>query len=207
MVRGALLMDSAILDQRPAPARGRLRAVLAGAFVGLATGIVARIWIRTLVEGETVFTIGGTGVILVAFTGFGACAGLAYAWRRYGSRRRLMVQRGVGMVPLLFMGPFVPFFLPSVFGSWLAAFPGWPRWSRRALWAAIASLGGFFLLVCVGRGPVGVASFALWAALSHAMFLSQRIVFEPRGLEQRPAATPDQYEPWVTLWGRCQLRG
>ncbi len=194
----ALELEAAYASPRSATAVRR-RYVLFGAAIGLATGAFARVWMRTLTEQDPVFTIAGTTFILLAFAGSGACAGLALAWRRLRSRRRMAVQRGVGLVPFLFMGPFVLQFLPSLFGSWLAAFPGWGRIRRASLWVGIALLSVFFLLVSVSRGAIGFTSFAMWGVLSYLMFLSHRIVFEPRHDSQTPAAPADAYEPWLAL--------
>jgi hypothetical protein len=201
VLRDSLLMRPSFLNTPAADGPGgttslRRRYVAAGAFIGFATGAFARLWMRTLTEDDPVFTIFGTGFILVAFAGFGACAGLALAWRRLRSRRRMAVQRGVGLAPFLFMGPFMPLFLPSLLGSLLAGFPGWRRWLRVLMWAAIGLLAAFFLLISTGRGAVGVASFAMWLPLSYLMFLAQRIVFEPRAAPS-PAGPPDPFEPWL----------
>ena len=192
MVTDMVLMRRPFLNAGPEegvdPKGQRRRFVLAGAAAGLAVGGVARVWMRTLTEQEPVFSVGGTIFILLVFTGLGACGGLALAWRRLGSPRRMLVQRGVGLLPTALMGPFVPFFLPAMFGAFLLAFPQWGRWKRRLLLAAIVLLGGFLLLVSVSRGPVGMASFGLWLAVSYAFFLSYRIVFEPRDGPRQPAA-------------------
>lgn len=61
-------------------------AVLGGVGLGLAWGILARIWMR-LVSTNPEFTIAGTAGILAIATLFGAFAGLAFAARRRGLRR------------------------------------------------------------------------------------------------------------------------
>jgi hypothetical protein len=199
-----LSMPRSFLDETPVPepqhARARRRAMLWGAAIGLATGAFARVWMRTLTEQEPVFSIPGTAFILLAFAAFGACAGLALAWRRQRSPRRMAVQRGVGLVPFLFMGPFMALFLPSLFGALLAAHPAWRRRWRAILWTAITLLGGFFFLASIDRGGIGWLSFAMWLPLSYLMFVSQRIVFEPR---EREAGTPRVIPPTpaaVPLW-------
>ncbi|MGD9932863.1 MAG: hypothetical protein AB7T37_04010 [Dehalococcoidia bacterium] len=192
MVTDMMLMRRPFLNAGPAegddPRSQRRRFILAGAMTGLAVGGVARVWMRTLTEQEPVFSAGGTIFILLVFSGLGACGGLAFAWRRLRSPRRMLVQRGVGLLPTALMGPFFPFFLPAMFGAVLLAFPQWGRWKRRLLLAGIALLGGFLLLVSASRGPVGVASFGLWMAVSYAFFLSYRIVFEPRDGAYEPTA-------------------
>ncbi len=195
MVTDALLMRRPFLNGGPAPGvpgKGQRRRYLAwGALVGVGVGAVARVWMRTLTEQEPVFSVGGTLLILLVFSGLGACGGLALAWRRTGSPRRMLVQRGLGLLPTAFMGPFFPFFLPALFGALLSAFPGWGRWRRRGLWALIVLLSGFLFFVSLGRGPIGIASYALWMVVSYAFFLSYRIVFEPRGSSPAAGRTQD----------------
>lgn len=184
MIADALLMRRPFLNAGPKPGSDprdqRKRLVLAGALAGLIAGSVARIWMRTLTEQEPIFSIGGTVFILLVFAGLGACAGLTLAWRRLGSPRRMLIQRGVGLLPTAFMGPFFPFFLPAMFGALLLAFPQWGRWRRRLLMSLIVVAGGFLFLAWSSRGLIGIAAFVLWIAVSYAFFLTYRIVFEPR---------------------------
>ena len=60
-------------------------AVLGGAGLGLAWGIVARIWMR-LIATTPAFSIPGSAAILIITTLFGAWVGLAYTARRRGWR-------------------------------------------------------------------------------------------------------------------------
>ncbi|MCA9831788.1 MAG: hypothetical protein R3B97_10310 [Dehalococcoidia bacterium] len=195
MVTDALLMRRPFLNGGPeagTPATGQRKRSLAwGALAGLVVGGVARVWMRTLTEEDPVFSVAGTVFILLVFSGLGACGGLALAWRRTGSPRRMLVQRGLGLLPTAFMGPFFPFFLPALFGALLSAFPGWGRWRRRSLWGLIVLLSGFLLLISLSRGPIGIASYALWMVVSYAFFLSYRIVFEPRGSSPAAGHTQD----------------
>src|SRR5919108_184836 len=79
-------------------------AVLAGAALGLAWGVAARIWMR-LIATHPEFTLGGTAFILAVGAQMGAFAGLAYAARRRGWRGwRHYVPRAVAVASILFMG-------------------------------------------------------------------------------------------------------
>ncbi len=58
-------------------------AIVSGAGLGLAWGIVARIWMR-LIATNPEFSVPGTAAILLITTLFGACVGWAFAARRRG---------------------------------------------------------------------------------------------------------------------------
>ena len=170
-----------------------------GAALGLAVAVVARIWMRSLTGEEPKLSVGGTGFILLVFAALGACAGLAFAWRRLASRRRMLVQRGVGLAPLLLMGPFIVFFVPGSLVALTLAHRGWRRWGRRALFTVAALFAAFIELILISRGGVaGPVSALLYPPLAYVMLLTNRIVFEPRRIADGGASpAPDPYEPWM----------
>ncbi len=177
----------------------RRRYVLQGALAGLLTGGVARVWMRTLSEDRQ-FSVGGTTFILLVFAGLGAAAGLALTWRRLRSPRRMLVQRGVGLAPLLLMGPFIPLFLPSVVAATLCGHRGWRRLARATLWVMIGLFTAFLFLVMASNGWVGMAQFGLYVPLAYMMFITNRIALEPRPAAPPPPvphAIADPYEPWT----------
>jgi len=165
------------VEQIEAPVRSRRAYVLAGAVLGLAIGVFARVWMRTISE-DPVFTPVGTGLILVVFAGMGACVGLALAWRRLGSPRRMLVQRGVALVPYLLLGPFMLLFLPGFLAALVATHGGWWRLARWPL-TGIAALGLLFLMVAMFSN--GVASGLMYAVLAFAFYLTNRIAVAPKG--------------------------
>lgn len=197
-----LLLRPAVLDAPPPPksyTSARRSYVLRGFLLGALAGALARLWFRTISDDQ-VFSVGGTLFIILAFGGFGAASGLAYAWRRLGSNRRLLVQRGVGLVPFLFMGPAMPIFGPGFLAAWLAGRHGPGRWRRRALIAVAGLVTAFWLLVLLGRGPVGILSVALFVALAGALFWTNRVVFEARRAGPLPGPyANDPYQPWLAV--------
>ena len=169
-----------------------------GAAIGLAVAIIARFWMRALTEQPPKFSVGGTGFILLVVSGLGACAGLAFAWRRLGSNRRLLVQRGVGLAPFLLMGPFMVFFIPGLLAAVGLAHRRWRKWLRRALIAVACLLGAFLLLALssVGGGQ-GAARVLLYIPVAYALFITNRIVFEPRRAQGSAPPPADPNEPWM----------
>ncbi len=160
--------------------RPRRTYVVAGAFAGLAIGVFARIWMRTVSE-EPVFTVFGTGLILAVFAGMGACVGLAMRWRVFGSTRRMLVQRGVALAPYLLLGPFMLLFLPGFLFALVSTHGGWRRLARWSL-TAVASLGGLFLFIAMFEN--GVLSALMYGTLALAFHLTNRIAVAPgRGVE------------------------
>lgn len=164
---------------------GRKRVyVLRAAAVGLALGLAARAWMRTI-SGEHVFTVGGTVFIVLFFGGLGALTGLVFWWRRSGHRpRRDLVVRGAGLAPFALMGPFVLLFLPSLLAALLTGRSGWRRWPRRlAMGAAVVSLLFTELILLTADVPgsegVRVASGLLYLPLAYALFISNRLAFDP----------------------------
>jgi hypothetical protein len=201
-VRQQLWLPAQFIDRpepyTPSPSRARRRYVLRGAAIGLAVAIVARVWMRALTDQTPKFSIPGTGLIFVVVAGLGACAGLAFAWRRLASPRRLLVQRLVGLAPLLLMGPFMFLFIPGTLTAWTLAHRHWRRWLRIGLFAVAGLAGAFLLLAFAGRGgQQGALSLLLYFPVAYAMFLTNRIVFEPRSRTAVSTATPDLYEPWL----------
>ncbi len=175
----------------------RRRLMLRGALLGLMTGSVARVWMRTISDDHQ-FSVPGTLFILIVFSGLGAAAGLALAWRRVRSPRRMLVQRGVGLAPLLLMGPFIPLFAPSVIVATLIGHRHWRRILRASLWAVAGLVTAFFFLATVTQGPVGLAAFVLYLPLSYVMFITNRIALQPRTPPPPPSArAAEPFEPWL----------
>lgn len=200
----SLWLPGHFLDQPPAVVGTltsiRRRYVWQGALAGLLSGSVARVWMRTLSE-DPVFSVVGTTLILLVFAGLGAAAGLALAWRRLRSPRRMFVQRGVGLAPFLLMGPFMLFFLPSVVAATLFGHRGWRRLLRTSLWVGMGLFTAFIFLAMVSNGARGFAQFALYVPLAYLMFVTNRIALEPRAATPPPplaSAEADPYEPWMT---------
>ena len=201
----ALRMPADFIDGVGTPSRTsnhtRRGYVLRGAAIAFAVAIVARFWMRAITEQPHKFSIGGTGFIFVVVSGLGAYAGLAFAWRRLGSNRRMLVQRGVGMAPFLLMGPFMVFFIPGLLAAVGLAHRRWRRWLRRSLLTFACLLGAFFVFALGSSGDArGVAKALLYLPVAYALFLTNRIVFEPRlraPAAAQPPSAPDAYEPWL----------
>ncbi|MBI2766926.1 MAG: hypothetical protein HYX53_13575 [Chloroflexi bacterium] len=191
MDRAMLTLPADFLDRPPARPASRRRYVLAGALCGLVVAVFARIWMRTISD-EHVFTVPGTTLILLVFSGMGACAGVAFAWRRLGSTRRLFVQRAVALVPYLLLGPFTLLFLPGFTLALVLGHRGWRRLVRRALFAVTTAALAFILLIMLSRGPL---TAALYLGLAYALFLTNRIAIEPRARDA-PTPAPHPPGPW-----------
>ena len=108
------------------------RALGVGAGLGLAWGIVARIWMR-LISTNPEISVSGTTIILVVATVFGACAGLAYAARRGGWPRWAHYLCRV-LVVLTFIpfggGGGGPLMLTVLLATVGLTQTGWPRFLR-----------------------------------------------------------------------------
>jgi hypothetical protein len=182
MDRAMLTLPAGFLDRPPARPTSRRRYVLRGALCGLVVAVFARIWMRTISD-DHVFTVPGTTLILLVFSGMGASAGLAFAWRRLGSTRRLFVQRAVALVPYLLLGPFTLLFLPGFTLALVLGHRRWQRFLRRALFGVTAVVLAFVLVIMLSRGPL---SAVLYVGLAYALFLTNRIAIEPRA----PVAAP-----------------
>jgi len=201
-VASLLVMSPAFLNarpERPADRRAtRRRYVAVGALAGAAVAVAARGFMRSVAE-DPVFSWAGTFFIVLVFTTLGAAAGLALAWRKLGSTRRMAVQRGAALAPFALMGPFMPLFAPGLAAAAVLAHPAWRRTLRWALLGLAALGGAFLLLVFAGNGLMGLAAMALYPIVAYALFLTNRIALEPRA----PAPSPgrrmdaDPFEPWL----------
>lgn len=178
---------------------GKRTYVLRGAAVGLTLGVLGRIWMRTI-SGDPQFTPGGTGLILVVFTGLGALTGLSIAWRQFGTERRLLVVRGVAWAPFLLMGPFMLLFLPGLGLAALRSRREWGTWRRRIVkWSSWALL-GLLVLIMLGaeQGP-GLVAAALYLLLAWALYFSNRIALSIAGRSQ--VGPPSLGDGW---WARSR---
>ncbi|MFN0096786.1 MAG: hypothetical protein ACKVVT_18670 [Dehalococcoidia bacterium] len=185
MRRDLLLMTPAFVAGNGNPFAGSRRSfMLRGALIAIVVAVFARVWMRT-VSDDHQFTVGGTTFIVIVFAGMGAVAGLAFAWRRLGSQRRGLIQRGAGLVPFVLMGPFMLLFLPSLGVAACMALSRRRRWLRRAIVTVSALFAGFLVLAFLSRGAVGPLSVALYAGLAYVMFLTLRIAFAPLRHQRR----------------------
>lgn len=166
------------LDPFAAPGRAtRRRYLWLGAFSGLAAGITARVWMRTVTEDPR-FTIPGTFLVLAVFTGMGILTALSLWWRHSGAQRRGLVQRGTAGVPFLLLGPFVVFFLPSLCIPAARVRTRWPRivrWPLLGLGVALAAL--FGLAILNHHGP---AAALLYLALLGGFAVPNRLLVAPQ---------------------------
>lgn len=174
------------IEERSLPMRDPRAFVVWGALIGLGVGVFARIWMRTISD-DPVFTVFGTGLILVVFAGMGACAGLALRWRAFGSARRMRVQRGVAFVPYLLLGPFMLLFLPGFLYALVSTHAGWRRLARWSLLAVAVPGAALLVLAMFENGPM---SAAMYAVLALAFHLTNRIAVAPRGAGPRQLALP-----------------
>ncbi|MEO8539481.1 MAG: hypothetical protein ABI577_07045 [bacterium] len=168
----------------PGPEANRKRQfVRNGAVLGLLVSLPARFWMRTISEHH-VFTIPGTLIIIIVFSGMGALAGLAAWWRRNPQRPRGLFVRAVAFAPFALLGPFTLLFLPSVVAAAVTSHPGWKTWVRRI--GIIAGVLAFafteliLLTMDVAGGPaVRVISGVLYLPLAYVLFVSNRGAFDP----------------------------
>jgi hypothetical protein len=139
------------------------RGVAAGAALGLAWGVVSRLWMR-LISDDPEFTISGTSIILGASVFVGACAGLAYAARRRGTWRRAWIPRTLAVVSFaaLAIGPGVLVVPTVLFGTLALARGSWPRWAR---WACA-------LPAVAGYGFIVYAMLHFWPPLNTALYVA-----------------------------------
>lgn len=174
----------ATMPSWPGRAAGSKRQyVLRGATLGLAISLMARLWMRTISE-HRVFTVAGTLLIILFFTGMGALAGLVAWWRRNPQRPRTLFVRAAGVAPFLLLGPFTLFFVPSFVGALISGHPGWRKWKRRtglALVVVFFALTELVLLTAnVPGGPgLRVVSGVLYLPLAYALFVSNRLALDP----------------------------
>ena len=168
-------------------------AVLRGAQLGLLWAIVGRVWMRLLSEQE-IFSVGGTILIFLVVSGFGALAGYAFAVRRRptgagarGRARRWLV-RFFAFVPFLGMGPFAVFFAGNFLYALVSAHGGWRRLVRWPLAVLGALFSAFWTLVFISQNPEGPgwASAVLYLGLGYLLFVALRFAFSPGAAQPRP---------------------
>lgn len=165
--------------------------VLRGAALGLGMSLPARLWMRTISEHH-VFSVPGTLLIVLFFTGMGGLAGLVAWWRRNPERPRTLVVRAAGFAPFALLGPFTLLFIPSFLAALVSGHPAWRRWARSAAAIFGVLVFGFTELILLtadvpGSGAVRLASGLLYLPLSYALFISNRLAFDPLP-GRRPAA-------------------
>jgi hypothetical protein len=191
--------DSLLAPAPPGTLASKRTYVLRGAAAGLTLGILGRIWMRTISQ-DPQFTVGGTGLIFLVFTGLGALTGLSIYWRRFGTERRMLVVRAAAWAPFLLMGPFMPLFLPGLGLAELRAHLEWGRWRRRLVkWSSWALL-SFLVLIMLGaeQGP-GLIAAALYLLLAWALYFSNRIALTIR--RRAPLVPPSMGDGW---WPRSR---
>lgn len=192
--------ESLLVPGTPAGPKLDMRGyVLRGAAAGLTLGVLGRIWMRTISQHPQ-FSPGGTGLILVVFSGLGALTGLSLAWRRFGTRRRMLVVRGAAWSPFLLMGPFMLLFLPGLGLAMLRSHREWgPRRRRAVKWSSWVLL-SFLVLIMLGaeQGP-GLVAAALYLLLAWALYFTNRVALSI----VRPARTdpPSLGDGW---WARSR---
>ena len=180
-----------VLPTRLTPISTRRRKVLLiGALIGFSLAVLARFWMRTISK-DHVFTVPGTVLILLFFSGMGALVGLVSWWRRRpGQRPRSFIFRAVGLAPFALLGPFTLLFIPSFFAALVSGHPSWRKLWRRLAFAVAIGFFGFTELVLLtmnvpGNGAVRLVSGVLYLPLAYALFLSNRVALDP--LPPRPA--------------------
>lgn len=165
--------------------------LLRGGLAGLGAGVIMRVWMRTISDHH-VFSIGGTVFILLFFAGLGFLAALAAWWRfRADCPRRPAIVRAVAGIPFAAFGPFMLLFLPGALAAAVTGHPAWGRWRKRLLiGVAVATFGliELFLLTAdvPGNAGVRIASGILYLPLAYAVFLTNRLAFDP--MERAPLA-------------------
>jgi MFS family permease len=174
---------------------GTRNAVLAGASIGLAFSLMLRLWMRLITDQEPVFTAGGTIFIVLVVTGFGAAAGYAFAVRHRTRRRfRKPVDRAMGFVPMLGMGPFMVFFLGGAVLAWLPSHPNARRSLRWGLIALGVIVTAFWTLLFLSGGEdlePSLIRAVIYLAVGYVLFVSLRFALTPT------AAARDEGQPSV----------
>ena len=176
--------------------RGRRRAILAGAQLGLLWAVIGRIWMRLLSE-EQVFSVPGTVLILLVVSGFGAAAGYAF-WARTStpaSGLKRWWHRLLAYVPFLGMGPFTVFFAGHLAFAWRESRPRSRRVVRWLLGGVAVLIPAFWTLVFISQEPEGTgwASALLYLSLGYLLYVSLRFALEPTSTE--PPSTGVRREP------------
>ena len=192
MLRWAMWPDPQFLDHG---ARTPIwAAVLGGAGIGLAWGIVARM-LMSLIADVSEFTVPGTTGILAIFTSAGAFAGLAFGARRRGWRSwRVYLPRSlaaVAIVPLAIAAEMGPVLLISLLATLGVAWNEWPRTVRGVL--LVVALGGLIastLLIVADQTPPNQEALVvpLVAWIFYGYLLALRVGLEPAV----HAAAPDE---------------
>ena len=165
------------------------RCLVRGALAGLGAGVVMRLWMRTISDHH-VFSVGGTLFIFLFFAGLGAAAALAVWWRSAGESRRPLLIRAVASIPFAAFGPFMVLFLPGALAAMVSGHPAWGQWRKRLLTgsavATFALIELFLLTADVpGNAGVRIASGLLYLPLAYALFVTNRLAFDP--IRQAPA--------------------
>ncbi len=169
--RHALALSAPPLDSAQQPPR-LWAAALGGIGLGLAWGVLARLWMR-LISTEPGFTLPGTVAILVITSLFGGWTGLALAARRRGWRGwRHYLPRCLAVLFFLPFGiagglPLMLTVLVAALGLFQQALVG--LWAVAAL-VALAALGTDIEL----PGLVSVGASALAAALAAWKLIARR---------------------------------
>jgi hypothetical protein len=181
-------MTAALLTDAPGvirPHRFRsLWAVPAGTVLGLALGVVARLWMR-LISDDPEFSWSGTLFIVIAFGVFGTGQGLAWAARHVGWRRP-----GVTAARVLAVVLALPIFagagaimLPTVYLGSLACWRA--DWSRR-----VRAVVGAFALPAAGLVVVGIVDKLGWSVRSVTGVVAFAAVYGVVIAALQPAVAP-----------------
>ncbi len=158
-------------------------AVLAGAGLGLAWGVAARLWMR-LITTDPEFSVTGTAYIIGSATQLGAFAGLAFAARRRGWRGgRLVLARVLAVVPVLPLGFGGGVFALGIVVPIALAVARW-RWWRIA--RAVLLLLGLGLLAAISvrtvgakPGPLAPVYVPVFVALMYVLVLALCVGLAP----------------------------
>ena len=191
------------LDGSP---HGTRNAVLTGAGIAFVSALVLRLWMRLVTTQQPVFSVGGTVFIVLVVTGFGAAAGYAFAVRHRTRRTfRKPIERSMGFVPILGMGPFMIFFLGAAIFAWLSSRPHMRRWLRRVLTAIGVLVTLFWTLIFLTGGDDNEPSLVralFYLAIGYVLFVSLRFALTPT----TPAADEVSQRPLARESGRGLLQ-
>jgi hypothetical protein len=182
-----------------------LRSTAVGAGLGLAWGVLMRLWMR-FISDQPDFTIKGTALILAMSTFVGTCAGLAFAVRARGRGGRLWPVRVLALVSCaaLAIGPGL-LMVPTALAATLAVVrTGWPRAVR--VFFGLLALGGlgFLAYVMMQFWPILRAGFnmLLFIPFFYALVLVMRV-----GVEAGPQKARARREGALGLAGMRPVRG
>ena len=192
MLRLAMWPTSLFLD---AGARTPIwAAVLGGAGIGLAWGIVARMFMSLIAGDHSDFTVPGTTVILAIFTNAGAFAGLAFGARRRGWRSwRVYVPRALAAVAIVPLGIAAggPLLLISLLAALGVTRNEWPRTVRGVLLVvALGVLIASTVLLVADQTPTNQEALVvpLVAWIFYGDLLALRVGLEPASHAAVPEA-------------------